>query len=222
VNERPDIGRLAIWSLIVALVSLISFSAYFAAGTTNSSSDALFKWSFAAGNAIFLCIWIVISLAISNGRPGLRALRRPRISLLAAIGLGLLAIAGTVVASYLVTNLGGDPAREQGLLNEHWQSGKLVPFIASVLVLTVLTPIAEELFVRGLGFGLFQPFGQAAAMAVPALAWALMHGLPAAIFPLFVFGIGLGYLRQRSDSVVPGMIVHGLYNGLAVALAYAS
>ena len=222
MNKRPDIGRLAIWALIAALLSALNFVAYASTSAASSSSESLFSWSFAGANAVFLFVWIVISLAISNGRPGLRALRRPRISLLTAIGLGLLAIAGTVVASYLVTNLGGDPAREQGLLNEHWQSGKLVPFIASVLVLTVLTPIAEELFVRGLGFGLFQPFGQAAAMAVPALAWALMHGLPAAIFPLFVFGIGLGYLRQRSDSVVPGMIVHGLYNGLAVALAYAS
>ena len=47
-----------------------------------------------------------------------------------------------------------------------------------------------------------------------------MHGLPSAIFPLAVFGIGLGYLRERSDSVVPGMFVHGLFNGLALTLAY--
>jgi hypothetical protein len=221
MNERPDKGRLVIWALIVALVSSISFSTYFAAGTTSSSGDEIFKWSFAFGNAVFLFIWIAISLAISNGFPELRALRRPRITLLTAIGLGLLAIAGSVLASLFVARLGGDPSREQGLLNGHWQSGRLMPFIASVLVLTLLTPIAEELFIRGIGFGLFRPFGQVAAIAIPALAWALMHGLPAAIFPLFVFGIGLGYLRERSDSVIPGMIVHGLYNGLVVALAYA-
>jgi membrane protease YdiL (CAAX protease family) len=37
-----------------------------------------------------------------------------------------------------------------------------------------------------------------------------------------VFGIGLAYLRERSDSVIPGMIVHGLYNGLALALAFTT
>ena len=221
MNKRPDIGRLAIWALIAALLSALNFVAYASTSAASSSSESLFSWSFAGGNAVFLCIWIVISLAISNRRRELRAFRRPRIGLAAAIWLGFLAVVGTLVASYFVTGLGGEPAREQGLLNEHWQSGKLSPFIASVLVLAVLTTIAEELFVRGLGFGLFQPFGQAAAMAVPALGWALMHGLPAAIFPLFVFGIGLGYLRERSDSVIPGMIVHGLYNGLAVALAYS-
>jgi membrane protease YdiL (CAAX protease family) len=221
MNERPDIGRLAIWALVAISLSALNFAAYAMTSTASSSNESLFSWSFAGGNAVFLFVWIVISLAISNGRRELRALRRSRIGLPAAAGLGFLAIAGSFVASYLVVILGGHPGREQGLLNEHWQSGKLAPFIASVLVLTVLTPITEELFVRGLGFGLFRPFGQAAAMTIPALAWALMHGLPAAIFPLFVFGIGLGYLRQRSDSAIPGMIVHGLYNGLAVALAYS-
>ena len=221
MTERPNIGRLAIWMLIAVSLSALNFAAYTSTSAAGSPTESLFSWSFASGNAVFLCIWIVISLAISSGHPELRALRRPRITLPAAFGLGFLAIVGSVVASLFVVNLGGHPTREQGLLNEHWQSGKLMPFIASVLVLTVLTPIAEELFVRGLGFAFFQPYGQAVAITVPALAWALMHGLPAAIFPLFVFGIGLGYLRQRSDSVFPGMIVHGLYNGLAVAIAYA-
>jgi membrane protease YdiL (CAAX protease family) len=221
MSERPDVGRLAIWVLIAVSLSALNFAAYATTSTSSSSDGSLFSWSFAGGNAVFLGIWIVVSLAISNGRRELRALRRPRIGLPAATGLGLLAIAGSFVASYLVVVLGGHPGREQGLLTEHWQAGKLAPFIASVVVLTLLTPIAEELFVRGLGFGLFHPFGQAAAMIVPAFAWALMHGLPAAIFPLFVFGLGLGYLRQRSDSVIPGMIVHGLYNGLAIALAYS-
>ncbi|MGC9973792.1 MAG: CPBP family intramembrane glutamic endopeptidase [Gaiellaceae bacterium] len=220
MSERPDIGRLAIWVLFAASISALNFVAYASTSAVNSANESLFRWSFATGNAVFLCVWIAISLAISNRRPEIRALRRPRIAPAAAAGLGFLALAASYVANLFVTSLGGKPAREQGLLNEHWQSGRLAPFVASVIVLTVLTPIAEELFVRGLGFALFQPFGQAAAMTIPALGWALMHGLPAAIFPLFVFGIGLGYLRQRSDSVIPGMIVHGLYNGLAVALAY--
>ena len=214
-------ARLAIWTLIAVSLSALNFAAYALTSAASSSSESLFSWSFAGANAVFLFVLIVISLAISNGRRGLRALRRSRIGVPATVGLGFIAVAGTVMASYFVTSVGGNPAREQGLLNEHWQAEKLAPFIASLLVLTVLTPIAEELFVRGLGFALFRPFGRAAAITVQALGWALMHGLPAAIFPLFVFGIGLGYLRERSDSIIPGMIVHGLYNGLAVALAYS-
>jgi membrane protease YdiL (CAAX protease family) len=221
VNERPDGTRLAVWALVAIPLIVLGFVSYAMSSSASSSREALFSWSFAAGNVVFLGIWIVISLAISNGRPGLRAFRLTRIAGAETAALGLLAVVATVAASLLINSLGGHPEREQQILSGHWQSAKLMPFIASVLVLTVLTPIAEELFVRGLGFALFQPFGQVVAITVPALAWALMHGLPAAIFPLFVFGIGLGYLRQRSDSVFPGMIVHGLYNGLAIALAYA-
>jgi membrane protease YdiL (CAAX protease family) len=222
VNERLDKGRLAAWALIAISLIALGFASYFLSSSSSSSKEALFNWSFAASNAVFLCIWIALSLAISKARPVLRAFRPSRIAVGQIAALGLLAVAGTFVASLIVNSLGGRPGREQKILTGDWQSGKLAPFIASVLVLTLLTPLAEELFVRGLGFGLFQPLGRVAAIAVPALAWALMHGLPAAIFPLFVFGVGLGYLRDRSDSVIPGMVIHGLYNALAVALAYAA
>src|SRR5256885_5488702 len=39
-------------------------------------------------------------------------------------------------------------------------------------------------------------------------------------FPfLAAFGIGLAYLRSRVDSVYPGMIVHGLFNAVALTVA---
>lgn len=222
MNERLDVRHLSIWAAITTAIIALNFAAYYATTDTSVSKDALFKWSFAVSNAIVLLIWIVISFAISNKRPELRALRRSRLSVGAAVGIGLLSVAGLFVASIIISALGGRPGEEQGLLNEHWRSGRLAPFVASIFVLTVLTPFAEELFVRGLGVGLVQPLGQVATLTVPALAWALMHGIPSAIFPLFVFGIGLAYLRERSDSVVPGMIVHGLYNGLALALAFTT
>jgi hypothetical protein len=31
------------------------------------------------------------------------------------------------------------------------------------------------------------------------------------------FGVGLAYLRDRTRSVLPGMVVHGLFNGAALA-----
>jgi membrane protease YdiL (CAAX protease family) len=222
MSERSHRGRLVAWALVASTLIALGFASYAASGSTSSSENALFSWSFSISSAVFLGIWVAISLAISNGLPELRALRSSQIGVGEMVALGLLAVAGLFVASLIVNILGGHPAREQQILTGQWQSGRLAPFIASVLVLTVLTPFAEELFVRGLGFSLISPYGRAAAATVPALAWALMHGLPAAIFPLFVFGVGLGYLRDRSDSSIPGMVIHGLYNGLAVALAYST
>ena len=36
---------------------------------------------------------------------------------------------------------------------------------------------------------------------------------------LIPFGIVLAWLRDRTDSVVPGMFVHALFNGAALAAA---
>jgi len=219
-NGRVSSTRLAIWIGFDALIAVVNFAAYSSSGSTSSTKNALFHWSTAAGSAVFAAIWIAISFAISNGRPELRALRRPQISFAAALGLGLLAVIATFIASAIVSVLGGNAAREQGLLTEHWQHGHGAAFAANAVALVVLVPLSEELFVRGLGYGLLRPLGRGVAIFVPALAWALMHGLPSAIFPLTIFGIGLGYLRERSDSVVPGIVVHGLFNALALALAF--
>jgi membrane protease YdiL (CAAX protease family) len=48
------------------------------------------------------------------------------------------------------------------------------------------------------------------------------HGLVQALLILIPFGIGLAYLRDRTRSVVPGMVVHALFNGAALAVAVLS
>jgi membrane protease YdiL (CAAX protease family) len=39
---------------------------------------------------------------------------------------------------------------------------------------------------------------------------------------LVPFGMGLAWLRDRTNSVVPGMIVHGLFNAAALAFIIVS
>jgi membrane protease YdiL (CAAX protease family) len=222
LNKRTDFNRLAIWLVIAFLLATANFAAFFTtSSSSNTATESLFKWSVVISDAVFYGIWVAVSLWISAGRRTLRAFRRTRIGVGAIIGIAVLSVIAAYLATFVVTAFGGNPSKEQGLLTQHWQPGKTAPFIASVVVITVLTPIAEELFVRGLGFGLFRPLGKTVGIAIPALVWALMHGLPAAVFPLFVFGLGLGYLRERSDSVIPGMFIHGIYNGIALALAFA-
>jgi membrane protease YdiL (CAAX protease family) len=49
--------------------------------------------------------------------------------------------------------------------------------------------------------------------------FGLAHGLVEALPPLVVFGMCLAYLRDRTRSVYPGMILHALYNGLVLLFA---
>lgn len=220
MSERVSSTKLAIWIAFAALVSILNFISYSSSGSASATNNALFRWSTAVGAVVFYALWVAISFAISSGRPDLRALRRPKISLLTGLGLAALTLIATFLANAIVSAAGGNPAHDQGLVTEHWQSGHSVAFAANAVVLVVLTPFTEELYVRGLGFGLFRPIGRGISIVAPAIAWALMHGIPAGIFPLAVFGIGLGFLRERSDSAIPGMFLHGFFNALALALAY--
>src|SRR5205823_3669606 len=55
-----------------------------------------------------------------------------------------------------------------------------------------------------------------------AIIFGVWHGLVQALLVLIPFGIALAYLRNRTRSVIPGMIVHGLFNGAALAFALLS
>jgi len=51
---------------------------------------------------------------------------------------------------------------------------------------------------------------------ITGLAFGLGHGLVLGLPVLAFFGITLAWLRSETDSVYPGMIVHGTFNGLAL------
>ena len=54
---------------------------------------------------------------------------------------------------------------------------------------------------------------------VTALLFGLAHGLVEGLPALTIFGLAAGWLRVRTDSLYPPMILHMLFNGLALILA---
>ena len=58
---------------------------------------------------------------------------------------------------------------------------------------------------RGAGYSLLARFGQIVAILVTGVTFGLVHGLIEALVVLTAFGIGLAWLRARTDSVS----VHG-------------
>ena len=85
-----------------------------------------------------------------------------------------------------------------------------------------MAPIVEELMFRGLGYSLLVPFGVVPAILIVGVTFALAHGLLNAFPALAVFGCALAWLRMKTTSVYPGMIVHGTFNALALIAAAAS
>ena len=112
-----------------------------------------------------------------------------------------------------------DPTEEQGLVPDGWDSSRVAPFVAFFLAVTVLAPIVEELTYRGVGYGLMEPYGVAIAVITTGFLFGLTHGLLVGLPVLAFFGIVVGALRARTDSVYPGMLLHATFNCVALLVA---
>ena len=81
--------------------------------------------------------------------------------------------------------------------------------------------MVEELIYRGLGYALLAPYGLWAAIVVTGCLFGASHGLLVALPILAVFGVVVGVLRMRTDSVYPPMVLHGFFNGVALIVSVA-
>ena len=115
--------------------------------------------------------------------------------------------------------VGLDAEDEQGLTPEEWDSSRLGPYAANFVAIAIVGPIVEELTYRGAGMTLFLRYGAAVAIVVTALGFGLGHGLVVALPALVFFGLVTAFLRLRTDSVYPSMLVHCAFNATSLILA---
>jgi membrane protease YdiL (CAAX protease family) len=110
---------------------------------------------------------------------------------------------------------------EQGYAPDVWRPERATAFFVNGVVAATVVPFAEELFFRGLGVRVLAFLGSGVGILGTALVFGLAHGLFVALPVLVAFGAALGWVRQRSDSVWPCVVAHGLFNALALVAVYA-
>ena len=216
--SRPSYTRLVVWSVFIAAFVLTAYSQR----GTRGNSDAAFKYSTFENGIAFYAVWLGIVLAIAWTRFDLLALRRPR-SWVRASWLAAAAVAIIIAAEFVAVllPLPQSPGKEQGLAPTHWEPAHAGAFAANVVLLAVIAPFVEELTFRGEGQSLLRFLGRWPSIVIVGVAFGLAHGLLEGLIVLIPFGMALAWLRDRTDSVYPGMVVHGLFNGLTLALAVA-
>jgi CAAX protease family protein len=215
-------ARLVAWTTLVTLIAALNYVARFTGSTKGSSSahNAVYSYSGFAGGLIVYAVWLGAVLWIAHGRPEMLALRRPR-SIAAAVRLAATAVVAIYVLEAIVSviPLPESPGKEQGLAPTHWEPAHAGAFAANVVLYAVVAPFVEELTFRGVGQSLLAFIGRWPSIVVVGVSFGLAHGLLEALLVLVPFGIALAWLRDRTDSVYPGMVVHGLFNGVALAAA---
>jgi membrane protease YdiL (CAAX protease family) len=94
-----------------------------------------------------------------------------------------------------------------------WQDYAIVGF-----GVVVIAAVCEESLFRGFMQVSFEAHGNVTrAVLITALFFAVAHFNPWWMVQILILGVVLGFISWRSGSSLPGMVVHGLNNGLALA-----
>ena len=169
---------------------------------------------------VYLSFWIAFRLRYRQ--PVFRSLgwRWPRINLwLVGVGGFVLAVVLSALGSLLRTPKIDLPFTQ--FTNTPWS---LAVF---AIVAVVLAPIFEEMFFRGFIQPLLsRTFGTIAGIVITACLFGALHGFEYSWvwqYALFITlaGIVFGWLRARTNSIIPSTIMHGCFNAVSVvALAF--
>lgn len=217
-RERGTEGwRLAAWAGLVCLLILLGYGSRIQGG--DPPDDALYRYETAIGGIFIYALLLAILLWIARGTSWRRffALRRPD-SWPRAFGLALAAYVAIFVGAGLIL-IAFDAGDEQGLTPDAWDSSKAGAYAANFVSVAFFGPVVEELMYRGAGMTLLARFGAAVAVVVTAIAFGLGHGLVLALPALVLFGLITAWLRLRTDSIYPCMLVHCAFNATSLIAA---
>ncbi|HEX7173160.1 MAG TPA: type II CAAX endopeptidase family protein [Candidatus Limnocylindria bacterium] len=156
-----------------------------------------------------------------NALAGLPSLpgRNPADAVRSGIGWGVVAWIGASLASYVVfftfEALGLDPqpqAAEQALA--------VIDPVMAVLAIVILAPIAEEIFFRGVIFNAFlREGGRRWAFLGSSALFAVIHLSLVAAIPIFLLGLALAWVYDRTNNLLAPIAMHIVVNGASVLLA---
>lgn len=110
-------------------------------------------------------------------------------------------------------------------LNQPQDTGFAAPhgleLVPAFIVLVLVTPIVEETIFRGFLFRAFRhKFGFIMGTVLVSLAFAAVHAPVNVQLDVFAFSLVLCYLREKTDSLWPSVMLHILKNLVAFVLSF--
>jgi len=87
----------------------------------------------------------------------------------------------------------------------------------SLFLACVVGPIFEEIFFRGFCYPAFKKrWGVVTALILSSAFFSLIHQNAFAFLPVFVLGLGLGYLYEKRGTLLPSIALHIVHNSIFI------
>ena len=134
---------------------------------------------------------------------------------LCAVGIAVCMIANYVsnILLYLF-----DKAGIKAIADSEYNCDSVLDIILFYVTVAVLPALVEEFAFRGVVLGLLRKYSDGLAVLVSGVMFGIMHGNFAQIPFALVVGLVLGFIAVKTNSLLPGIIIHFLNNGLSVTL----
>ena len=165
----------------------------------------------------YLFVYRTNALAALPSFPG----RDPIRAVVAGLGWGVLAWIGSTIVLFLVSELLARIGRPPPVGPAEQAIALLDPWLVTVAIV-VFAPIAEELFFRGIVFNAWlREAGRTWAYIGSAALFAAIHLSLESLLPIFLLGLALAWVYQRTGNLIAPITMHATVNGISVAIALA-
>ena len=165
----------------------------------------------------YLFVYRPKALAALPAFPG----RDPIRAIVAGLGWGVLAWIGSTIVLFLVSELLARLGRPPPVGPAEQAIAMLDPWLV-VVAIVVFAPIAEELFFRGIVFNAWlREAGRIWAYVGSAALFAAIHLSLESLLPIFLLGLALAWVYQRTGTLLAPITMHATVNGISVAIALA-
>lgn len=222
------VAQIGVALVLMLVLRSLGWSSQRAEGWLTNDTFAQFLYiALAEAATIWGIVWFVHRKKVSLRTIGWNRFQLRYIGI-AVVGLvvyfvGYMIVAG--LASALIPSLNLSQHQDIGFQHASTSSDKLLTFIS----LVVLPPLAEETVFRGFMYtGLRRRFPVVLSAIITSVLFAIPHlqfgdGAPllwVAALDTFVLSLVLCYVRERTESLWPGIFIHALKNGIAFAALF--
>lgn len=129
------------------------------------------------------------------------------------------AITVRILTMIAASFLAGTPLGDSFTATEEAFAAPDIPTaVIMFLQMTVMAPILEELWFRGLVMESLRPYGNGFAIFISAILFGMTHANFDQFFYATALGIVLGYIAVSTGSIVTTTVMHAMYNSISAMM----